>query len=428
MSLSRRDFVQKLSTITALSALINPVVAKNLRDAIEDTALMTDKEIAENENFWRKIRDTFGLSSTMINLNNGGVSPQPIVVQEAVEKYNRLSNEIPSYYMWRILDKGREPIRQRLAKLTDCSAEEIAINRNTSEALETIIFGLELKKGDEIILSKQDYPNMINAYKQRAMRDGIVLKWVSLELPQNNNEDIVQQYESLITSKTKLVHITHVINWTGQILPAKEIVEVAAKKNIETIVDAAHSFAHFDFSIKDLNCDYLGTSLHKWLCAPFGTGMLFVKKEKIKNVYPLLANDNPKSSNIRKFESLGTRSFATEQGIDQAITFHEAIGIKKKQKRLHHLKNYWVNKVKNISNVSINTPQKKNLSCAIANFSIKNRTPIEICNILQNDYAIHASNTRAENISGVRITPHIYTTKSELDILVHAISEIAEKS
>ncbi len=425
MSISRRDFVQKLSAVTALSTLINPVIANNLMKAIDETSTMTDEEIAKNERFWKKIRATFRLSETMINLNNGGVSPQPIVVQEAVEKYNRLSNEIPSFYMWRTLDKGREPLRKRLAKLADCAPEEIAINRNTSEALETVIFGLDLKKGDEVILSKQDYPSMINAYKQRAMRDGIVLKWVSLKLPIESKEKIVEQYNALITSKTKLVHITHVINWTGQILPVKEIVEVANEKNIETIVDAAHSFAHFDFSFKELNCDYLGTSLHKWLCAPFGTGLLFVKKDKIKDVYPLLANGNPKSDDIRKFEALGTRSFAIEQGIGQAITFHEAIGIKKKQKRLHHLKNYWINKVKNIPNIEINTSQHKEYSCAIANFSIKGINSKSLSHILQKDYAIHTSFAKAENISGVRVTPHIYTTKSELNQLVDAITNIA---
>ena len=426
MSISRRDFVQKLSAVTALSTLINPVIANNLMQTIEETSSQSDLEIARNEKFWKEIRKTYGLSKSMINLNNGGVSPQPIVVQEAVEKYNRLSNEIPSYYMWRVLDKGREPLRTRLAKLADCSPEEIAINRNTSEALETIIFGLDLKKGDEVILSKQDYPSMINAYKQREMRDGIVLKWVNLNLPSENKSEITEQYNRLITSKTKLMHITHVINWTGQILPVREIVKTAKEKGVETIVDAAHSFAHFKFSIKDLDCDYLGTSLHKWLCAPFGTGMLFVKKEKIKNVYPLLASEEPRSGDIRKFEALGTRSFAIEQGIDQAITFHEAIGIKKKQKRLHYLKNYWINKVKDLPNISINTSQKIEFSCAIANFSIQGKKPIEICNRLQKDYSIHVSNTKAENISGVRVTPHIYTLKSELDTLINGIAEIAK--
>lgn len=428
MSISRRDFVQKVSIVTTLSSLINPVIADNLLDAIEDTTSMSDLEIAKNERFWKAIRKTFNLSKELINLNNGGVSPQPIVVQEAVEKYNRLSNEIPSYYMWRILDKGKEPIRKRLAELADCDPEEIAINRNTSEALETIIFGLELKKGDEVILSRQDYPNMVNAYKQRAMRDGIVLKWVDLKLPFENNDKVIDQFQKLITSKTKLMHITHVLNWTGQILPVKEIVAIAKSKGVETIVDAAHSFAHIDFSIRDLDCDYLGTSLHKWLCAPFGSGMLFVKKEKIKQVYPLLASLEPKSDDIRKFETLGTRSFAIEQGIDQAITFHQAIGIKKKQRRLHHLKNYWINKVKNIPDVTIHTSQKKEFSCAIAVFSIQNRLPKDLAHRLQKDYKIHTSIANIKNVKGVRVTPHIYTTKNELDQLVNAIKEIAKKS
>ncbi|MEL7124280.1 MAG: aminotransferase class V-fold PLP-dependent enzyme, partial [Bacteroidota bacterium] len=360
----------------------------------------------------------------IVNLNNGGVCPQPRVVQEAVERYNRLSNEAPSYYMWRTLDQGREPLRKKLAQLAGCSADELAINRNSSEALETVIFGLRLKAGDEVVLTKQDYPNMINAWKQRAHRDGIVLKWLNFEFPIEDDQMIVDEFVSAFTSKTKVVHITHLINWIGQVLPAKKIADEARKRGIEVLIDAAHSFAHLDYNIPDLGGDYFGTSLHKWLCAPFGSGLLYVKKEKIENLYPLFAAPDPESDNIRKFENLGTRSFAIEQAIGQAIDFHHMIGSARKEERLHFLKNYWVNKVKDLPGVHIHTSQKKEYACAIALISVDGKEPNEVANHLFRNYKVHTVAIKWENINGVRVTPNVYTTTRDLDVFVEGIKSL----
>ena len=224
----------------------------------------------------------------------------------------------------------------------------------------------------------RDYPNMINAWKQRAFRDGIVLKFISLDLPIEDKGKIIQAFSNEFTSKTKLVHITHMINWSGQILPVKEIADEAKKRNIEVLVDAAHTFAQLDYKIPDLNCDYFGTSLHKWLCAPIGSGMLWVRKKKIKNLYPLFAATDPESEDIRKFESLGTRSFAIEQAIGQAIDFHHWIGAERKQKRLHYLKNYWVNQVKDFPGVKIHTSLDIEFGCAICLFSIEGKIQLRL--------------------------------------------------
>ena len=237
--------------------------------------------------------------------------------------------------MWRILDQGREPLREKLADLAGTSAEEIAINRNSTEALNTVIFGLNLQRGDEVIGTKQDYPNMINAWKQRQSREGIVYTQINFNFPLEDDSTIVNTYEKAITSKTKLIHITHVINWVGQIMPVKKIAQMAHKRGIEVLVDGAHSFGLLDFKIPDLDCDYFGTSLHKFLSAPVGSGMLWIKKDKIKNIWPLVCNDKPNGEDIRKFETLGTRSFPIEQAIGEAINFHNAIGSKRKQERIH---------------------------------------------------------------------------------------------
>jgi selenocysteine lyase/cysteine desulfurase len=348
-------------------------------------------------------------------------------VQQAVERYNQLSNEGPSYYMWRILDQGREPLREKLASLAGASPEEIAINRNATESLITVIYGLDLHAGDEVIGTKQDYPNMINAWKQRAQREGIIYKQLNFDFPIENDEQIVNAYRDAITSKTKIIHVTHMINWVGQIMPVRKICDMAHAKGIEVIVDGAHSFGLMDFKIPDLGCDYFGTSLHKFLSAPIGSGMLWIKKEKIEKIWPLLCNDKPKSNDIRKFETLGTRSFPIEQGIGEAINFHEAIGSKRKEERIRYLKNYWAEKVQQIPKVKLHTSLKPQYSCAICGVSIDGMKPQDLDAALFNTYKIHTVGIVWENISCVRVTPHVYTTLKDLDKLTNAIEQIASK-
>ena len=423
----RRKFIKKISSAAsalAFTPILSATSPESLENFFQQYKNISADDLVEDENFWYQVKNAYTVSTNMVNLNNGGVSPAPKVVQDAVDRYNKLSNEAPSYYMWRILDKGRLGLKEKLADLAGVASDEIAINRNSSEALETVIFGLRLQKGDEVVLTKQDYPNMINAWKQRAVREGIVLKFISLELPSENKEKIVQAFENEFTSKTKVVHITHMINWSGQILPVKEIASVAKKRKIEVLVDAAHTFAQLDYKIPDLNCDYFGTSLHKWLCAPIGSGLLWIRKEKIKNLYPLFAAADPESEDIRKFEALGTRSFAIEQGIGQAIDFHHWIGAERKQKRLHYLKNYWVNQIKDFPKVRIYTSLDIEYGCAICLFGIEGKTPIEISNFLMQKHSIHTVAINWENLHGVRVTPNVYTVKKDLDRLVLAIKEI----
>lgn len=376
-----------------------------------------------DDDFWRQIRLAYTASPTMINLNNGGVSPTPRATLDALDYYNRMCSEAPSYYMWRILDQDREPLRENLATIAGASTEEIAINRNATEALNTVIFGLDLNAGDEIVLSKYDYPNMMNAWKQREKRDGIKLVWVDLEMPSEDEEALVKAYTSKFTSKTKLVHLTHIINWSGQILPVRPIADAAHAKGIEVLVDGAHSFAVLDYKIPDLGCDYFGTSLHKFLCGPYGTGMLWIRKEKIEKIWPLLSNNEPKGTDIRKFESLGTRSFPIEMALGYSIDLHNLIGGARKQERLHFLKNYWMSRVSDVPDIKFYTSLNPKWSCAIGNFGIKGKKAVEISDKLFNKFKIHTVAIDWEQINGVRVTPNVYTTTEELDKLVRAIRE-----
>jgi selenocysteine lyase/cysteine desulfurase len=426
--ISRKAFLQRTALATAGISLLDflePAQAEAFSRHLERISNTDPAQAAQDEDFWNFIREQYTTSPTIINLNNGGVSPQPKPVQDAHIRFYQYCNEAPSYYMWRVLDQGREPLREKLAQLAGCLPEEIAINRNTTEGLNTIIFGLNLKAGDEVVLSKYDYPNMMNAWKQREKRDGIKLNWVDLDMPVESDEVFIEKFGNAITPKTKIVHITHMVNWTGQIMPARKIADLAHRRGCEVIVDASHSFVHIDYKIPDLDCDYYATSLHKWLCAPFGTGFMYIKKEKIKNVWALLSAPVPDADNIGKFESLGTRSFAAEMAIGNAIDFQYLVGNKRKEERLRFLKNYWCEKVAHLPRVKLYTSLKPQYSCAIATFGIEGWQTTDIDAYLFDKKKIHTTGINHEGVHGIRITPHIYTSLRDLDKLVDAIHDMA---
>lgn len=418
---ARRSFIRQAATLLGGMALHQsaraafPVLPSNSGQFSHDT----------DEDFWRQVRLAYAASPNIVNLNNGGVCPAPRATMDALDYYNRMCNEAPSYYMWRTLDEDREPLRQNLARLAGTQADEIAINRNATEALNSVIFGLQLKAGDEVVVCKYDYPNMINAWKQREKRDGIKLVWVDLDLPSESASDLTEAYTSKFTANTKIVHLTHVINWSGQILPVKKIADRAHARGIEVLIDGAHSFALIDYKIPDLGGDYFGTSLHKWLCGPFGSGMLWVKKEKIKSLWPLLSNPEPESDNIRKFESLGTRSFPIEMAIGYSLDLQNLIGTARKQKRLQYLKNYWMERVSDVKGIKLYTSMKPDWGCAIGTFGIEGKKAVDISYQLYKDHKIHTVGIEWEKINGVRVTPNVYTTTDELDKLVQAIRTTA---
>ncbi|HEX4037204.1 MAG TPA: aminotransferase class V-fold PLP-dependent enzyme [Acidobacteriaceae bacterium] len=427
----RRSFLKRTATLAgafSVNSLFRQAHAADFEAASHAARDLAPAELAQNEDYWSVIQRAYSVNPDLINLNNGGVSPSPIVVQEAVARYNELTNEGPSYYMWVILDQGREPLRAKLAALAGAKPGEIAIDRNSTEALNTMIFGLPLQAGDEVIGTKQDYPHMIEAYRQRAERDGIVYKQISFDFPLEDDDVIVKAYEAAITPKTKLIHVTHMVNWVGQTMPVAKISDMAHAHGIEVLADGAHSFGLLDFKIPDLHCDYFGTSLHKFLSAPIGTGMMWIREDHIEKVWPLTCAANRHSADIRKFEDLGTRSFPLEQGIGEAINFHEGIGSERKMQRIGYLKNYWARQAQTIPKVKLHTSLDLRYSCAICGFSIDGMTPGQIASTLFDRYKIHTVGIVWENISCVRVTPHVYTRPDDLDLLVKAIGEMSKQA
>ena len=430
MKENRRRFLKNtLATAGVLSfpSLLDTSYGRELNEVFRSGAESSFAGMETDEDFWSYVQQSFTASPNILNLNNGGVCPQPKVVQDAFERFTRICNEGPAYYMWNVMGPCRESVRKNLALLGGCSAEEVAIVRNTTEALETVIFGMDLKRGDEVVLTRQDYPNMINAWKQREKREGIVLKWISLPQPVEDDDLVVNAYAGQFTARTRVVQIMHMINWTGQILPVKKIAAAAHARGIEVISDSAHTFAHLNFKIPDLDCDYLGTSLHKWLFSPFGTGMLFVKKDKIKKIWPLTAPENPESDDIRKFESMGTRSFPAELAIGTALEFHNMLGAARKEARLRFLREYWMKGIGEIPGVRFYTSMKPEFACGLGNFAIEGIEAAEIQKKLFDDHKIFTISIEWENIHGIRVTPNVCNTLQHMDRFIDAVHKIAAK-
>ena len=382
----------------------------------------------ENKNLWQWAREAY-VTSSKANLNNGAVSPQPKVVQDVFNHYYREFNEIPSMHMWSKTDII-QAIKQKLAVLAGCSADELAINRNTTEAINTVIWGLDHKPGDEVIVCEQDYPTVMNSWEEKEARFGIVLKWISFDLPIEDENLIIETYSAQVTNKTKAVMITHMNNINGNIMPVKAIATAVKKinPNIKVIVDGAHAFAHIDFKISDLGCDFYGTSLHKWLCAPFGTGLLYVNKKEIRDLWPLFTNLDPKKDDMSKFQTVGTNMLPAQLAIARAIDFHNTIGIERKESRLRYLKDYWMTRVADIPNVEIKTSFKPEFACALGSFYLKNMAVGETISRLYKDYHIHVGSKadKHKKFEGIRVTPHVYTHTDELDRLVKGIRDLSK--
>jgi selenocysteine lyase/cysteine desulfurase len=384
-------------------------------------------DVAADESYWREIQQAFTLDRTLINLNNGGCSPSPRVVHEALKRYLDFSNQAPVYHMWQILEPNIETVRRRLAAEFGCDPEELAITRNASEALQTAQLGIDLKAGDEVVTTNQDYGRMLNTWEQRVRRDGIRLTKISFPVPPPSMNDLADRLIAAITPATKVLHFCHITNLTGQIFPVRRICDEARRRGVKTIVDGAHAFAHFPYSVADLGCDYYGTSLHKWLLAPIGTGFLYVRRENIAALWPLTPAAEEQKANIRKFEEIGTHPAANHNAIAEALSFHEGIGIERKAARLRYLRDRWAKRLAASPRIRIHTNLDPAHSCAIGNVQIVGVPTGKVVARLWERWRIIATPIVHAEFEGVRVTPNVYTTLDEIDTFGGAMEEIAAK-
>ena len=430
MDIDRRAFLSSAGKGLGLMAVLSSAVAslfENVKAAGKAIDHLSPLEAALDEDYWATIQQAFSVTRGIINLNNGGVSPSPRMVTEAFVRYTWQQEDATAYTMWQLLEPQSETIRTGLAEMFGCDAEEIAITRNASESLEILLMGLDLKSGDEILTTTQDYPRMLTTLKQRELREGLKLNLIKIPIAPKNTDDIARAFERAVTPRTKLILVSHQINLTGQINPVKMVCQMARSRGIETVVDGAHSFAQFDFDRNDLDCDYFGTSLHKWLYAPKGTGLLYVKRDKIPKVWALMASEDKNRGDIRKFEEIGTHSAAMRLAIGEAILFHNAIGGKRKEERLRYLSRYWMNNLKSIPKVGFNTSFDPLQSCAIANFKIEGVDPVALGGYLMSKHKIFTTPIVHEEFTGIRITPNVYTALWELDRFSSVVADVARK-
>jgi selenocysteine lyase/cysteine desulfurase len=426
--LTRRSFLQTTGTAgaAALTAFGDDGLMR-VRAAGRRVESAAAPDVAADETYWREIQQGFTLDRTIINLNNGGCSPSPRVVHEAFKRYLDISNQAPVYHMWQILEPNIESVRRRLAAEFGCDPEELAITRNASEALQTAQLGLELKAGDEVVTTNQDYGRMLTTWDQRVRRDGIRVNKIAFPVPPPSLDDLATRLIGAITPATKVLHFCHITNLTGQIFPVKKICDEARRRGVQTIVDGAHAFAQFPFKGADLGCDYYGTSLHKWLLAPIGTGFLYVRRENIAGLWPLQPAAEAQKDNIRKFEEIGTHPAANHNAIAEALSFHEGIGAERKAARLRYLRDRWATRLARHAKVRIHTSLDPAQSCAIANVQITGVPTGKVVTRLWDRWRIIATPIVHAEFEGVRVTPNVYTTLEEIDTFAAAMEEIATK-
>lgn len=423
--MDRRDFVAALGGVPAV---LREGPRSWLTEALRSASGQTPEQTAQDEGFWLRVRQAFTLDSNHVNLNSGSVSPAPRVVSDAMHRYWTVTNMSPSLYVDELFYPEVELVRRRLAAQFGCDAEELALTRNTSESLQIVQLGLPLEAGDEVVITTQDYPRMITAWRQRAARDGVVIRFVRFPVPPPSMDDLYERVMAAVTPRTRVVHFCHMTYTTGQIFPVKRLCQEARRRGLVSIVDGGHTFAQFPFTRDDLDCDVYGSSLHKWLCAPVGNGILYVRRPLIGAIWPLMAADDPRADDIRKFEQIGTYPIALRNAVTDALTFHQELGPERKAARFRYLRERWMRAVAGMRGVHLLTSMDPEQACALGAMRIDGIGAQALTDHLLRRYRIHVRPRFVpDEWEGIRVTPNVFTTLEEVDLFIEAIGAVALK-
>ncbi len=419
--MKKRQFLKRIGQ----AAVLSPFLPMELHALA--TATLEPYPSDNDAKFWKRVRKDYTLKPDYINLENGYYNfvPQP-TLNKFIEHVKMVNYE-GSHYMRTVQWDNKNKVAARLAKMVGVSAGEVIITRNTTESLDMIIGGFPWEAGDEAIYAEQDYGSMRDHFNQIAKRYGVVKKVVSVPNHPANDEEIVKLYEAQITPRTKLMMVCHIINITGHILPIRKICDMAHSHGVEVMVDGAHSIGHFNVNITDLHCDYYGSSLHKWLSAPLGAGLLYVAKDKIPKIWPLLADYEKDDTKIQRLNHTGTHPVHTDLAINDAIDYLEMIGMQRKEKRMRYIQRYWSDQLRNVRNIIVNTPVEAHRSCGIANVGVTHMKPADLAKTLLDEFKIFTVAIDSVNVKGCRITPNVYTTTEELDHFVTAMKTLARR-
>jgi selenocysteine lyase/cysteine desulfurase len=415
--MDKRDFLRALGAGT-IAAMLGPQLWAQYEP-------LSAAALAEDETFWAALRAKYRLKPDYINLEHGFYSIQSTDVLDAFIAHVREVNYQGSYYMRTVQADDKLAARTKLAALAGCAPDELIITRNTTESLDTVIAGYDWKPGDEAVMAVQDYGAMLDQFALQAKRYGMVNRIVSLPSDPRSDDELIQLYANAITPKTRLLLVSHLVNISGQIMPVRKIAAMAHARGVPIAVDGAHAFAHLEYRIPDLDADYYAASLHKWLGVPLGAGMLYVKRDRIAGLWPLFGDMGFADTDIRKLNHTGTHPVHTDLAIQHAITFHESIGVARKEARMRYLQRYWTTQVRGVKNIEVNTPSEPARAAGIANVGITGMKPGDLAKTLLDKYRIWTVAIDRENVRGARITPHLYTTPAELDVLVVALKELA---
>jgi selenocysteine lyase/cysteine desulfurase len=422
--MNKRQFIKDI----VLTSLATPLGMASMAKSFKQKSHLPAAVLAKDEDFWTSIRNQYLLKPDYINLENGYYNflPQPIL-NKFIEHIKEVNYQ-GSYYMRTVQFDNKKKIAARLAGIAGCLPEELIITRNTTESLDLVIGGFNWKAGDEAIMAVQDYGAMLDMFEQIQNRYGVVNIKLSVPNHPKNDEEIVHLYASAITSKTKVIFVSHMINITGQVLPIRKICDMAHSKGVQVIVDGAHAFAHVKFRIDELDCDYYAAALHKWLSTPLGAGLLYVKKENVKNLWPLLADGEKDINKINRLNHIGTHPVHTDLTINDCMDYYEMIGAERKEARMYFLQNYWTSKVRNLPKIIINTPADASRSCGIANVGIEGISPADLAKRLMTEHKVFTVAIDYANVHGCRITPNVYTTTKELDQFVLALKTLSNNA
>ena len=426
--LDRRNFLRSCVAGAGVLSVAGNNIYDRILAAERDAAGSTPEQIASSEDFWFFIQQAFTEDRNIINLNNGTIQNGLRIVQDTVRRHNEFSGNAAMHSML-VLAKEIESCRRRLAAHVGCDSEELVICRGGTEAGHIPIMGLELQRGDEVIITNMDYPKLITAWRQREKREGIVVKMVALPSPPVPLDEFYRLIEQQVTPKTKLIHVCHMTHWTGQMAPIKRISDMAHSKGIEVLVDGAHGFMHVPVKLSDLGCDYYTASLHKWLMAPPGNGFVRIPKNRIPNVWPLTPpwTDDPKD--IRRYEDVGTRTPANRVAIAEAITFNEGIGIERKSARIRYLKDRWANRLRTLPKVRFYSSLDPAESCGVATFGIEGMDMAKLTDHLLDKWGIIVSPMKHPDglIDGIRAVVNISLSTKEIDYFADVMESIIKK-
>ena len=422
--MNKRQFIKDI----VLTSIATPLGIAGMAKSFEQKAHLPATVLAKDEDFWTGIRNQYLLKPDYINLENGYYNflPQPIL-NKFIEHIKEVNYQ-GSYYMRTVKFDNKKNIAARLAGIAGCLPEELVITRNTTESLDLVIGGFDWKAGDEAIMAVQDYGAMLDMFDQIHNRYGVVNIKLSVPNHPKDDDEIVNLYKSAITAKTKVIFVSHMINITGQVLPIRKICDMAHSKGVQVIVDGAHAFAHVKFRIDELDCDYYAAALHKWLSTPLGAGLLYVKKNNVKNLWPLLADGEKDINKITRLNHIGTHPVHTDLTINDCMDYYEMIGAERKEARMYFLQNYWTSKVRNLPKIIINTPADASRSCGIANVGIEGILPADLAKRLMTEHKVFTVAIDYANVRGCRITPNLYTTTKELDSFVLALKTMSNNA